>query len=294
MNSLNDKNIDLLFCLGPAGTGKTLFACNYAISRLYNNSVKKIIITRPTITIEENMGYLPGDINDKMQPFMNPIYDIFLERFTQKEIESLRNNNVLEVVPLGFIQGRTFKNSIVIADEMQNSTPNQMFMFLTRLGDNSKMKRKREEKRLLGDDVYEDDEPDDDVLDMQNNQTGESVLQPYAEDLFWIQIEDFVDEIAPIGGSSIAKYVTSKINFQDSTNFLKVRFAADVEQSASVTMYYKLQPAGTIADFNTVPYVKATPTKAAIASNDSIFSDVEYEIAVAALEVIVPFEPSHA
>ena len=139
MESLNDKNIDLLFCLGPAGTGKTLFACNYAIKRLRENSIKKIIITRPTITIEENMGYLPGDINDKMQPFMNPIYDIFLENYTQKEIESLRNNNVLEVVPLGFIQGRTFKNSIIIADEMQNSTPNQMFMLLTRIGENSKM-----------------------------------------------------------------------------------------------------------------------------------------------------------
>lgn len=139
MNSLNDKNIDLLFCLGPAGTGKTLFACNYAIKRLRENSIKKIIITRPTITIEENMGYLPGDINDKMQPYMNPIYDIFLESYTQKEIESLRNNNILEVVPLGFIQGRTFKNSIIIADEMQNSTPNQMFMLLTRIGENSKM-----------------------------------------------------------------------------------------------------------------------------------------------------------
>jgi len=93
------------------------------------------------------------------------------------------------------------------------------------------------------------------------------------------QIEDFVDEIAPIGGSSVAKYVTSKINFQASTTYLKVRFAADVEQSGSVTMYYKLQPAGTIADFNTVPYIKATPYKAAVASNDGAFSDVEYEIA---------------
>jgi phosphate starvation-inducible PhoH-like protein len=88
---------DIVFAIGPAGTGKTLFACNYAISRLHNNSVKKIIITRPMITIEENMGYLPGDINDKMQPFMNPIYDIFLENYTQKEIESLRNNNVIKL-----------------------------------------------------------------------------------------------------------------------------------------------------------------------------------------------------
>lgn len=139
INSLNDKNVDLLFCLGPAGTGKTLFACNYAIDRLYNNDIKKIMITRPTITIEENMGFLPGNINDKTQPFMNPIFDIFLERFSKKEIDALINNNILEVVPLGFIQGRTFKNSIIIADEMQNSSPNQMFMLLTRIGENSKM-----------------------------------------------------------------------------------------------------------------------------------------------------------
>ena len=139
LNSLNDKNIDLLFCHGPAGTGKTLFACNYAINRLFNNTIKKIIVTRPTITIDENMGFLPGDINDKMLPFINPIFDIFLERFTQKEINSLVDNNILEIVPLGFIQGRTFKNCIIIADEMQNSTPNQMFMLLTRIGENSKM-----------------------------------------------------------------------------------------------------------------------------------------------------------
>jgi phosphate starvation-inducible PhoH-like protein len=139
INSLNDKNINLLFCLGPAGTGKTLFACNYAIDKIIDKSIKKIIITRPTITVEENMGFLPGNINEKMRPFMNPIYDVFLERFTKKELETLINHNVLEIAPLGFIQGRTFKDSIIIADEMQNSSPNQMFMLLTRIGENSKM-----------------------------------------------------------------------------------------------------------------------------------------------------------
>lgn len=136
---LNDKNIDLLICHGPAGTGKTLFACNYAIDKLKDNSIKKIIITRPTITIEENMGFLPGGINEKMKPFMNPIFDIFLEKFNKNEINLYLTNNILEIVPLGFIQGRTFKNSIIIADEMQNSTPNQMFMLLSRIGENSKM-----------------------------------------------------------------------------------------------------------------------------------------------------------
>ena len=137
--SLYDNNIDLLFCLGPAGTGKTLFACKYGIKKLQENIIKKIIITRPTITIEENLGFLPGTINDKMSPFMNPIYDIFLESYTQKELTSFISNNIIEIVPLCYIQGRTFKNSIIIADEMQNSSPTQMFMLLTRIGNNSKM-----------------------------------------------------------------------------------------------------------------------------------------------------------
>jgi phosphate starvation-inducible PhoH-like protein len=139
VNSLNSNNYDLLFCTGPAGTGKTLFACSYAIEELYKKSIKKFIITRPTTTIDENIGYLPGDINEKMNPFTQHIYDIFLEYYTQQDINSLIENKIIEVVPLAFIQGRTFKNSIIIGDEMQNSTPNQMFMLTTRLGINSKM-----------------------------------------------------------------------------------------------------------------------------------------------------------
>ena len=138
-NVLKNNNIDLLFCLGPAGTGKTLFACQEAIQKLQLNSVSKIVITRPTIAIEENMGFLPGDIKDKMHPWTIPIFDIFQEYYSRKEINSMITNNIIEIAPLGFMQGRTFKNSIIIADEMQNSTPNQMFMLLTRIGDNSKM-----------------------------------------------------------------------------------------------------------------------------------------------------------
>ena len=106
---------------------------------LKNKNAQKIIITRPTISIEEDLGYLPGNINKKMYPWTIPIFDVFLEYFSQSELDFYIRENIIEICPLGFIQGRTFKNSIIIADEMQNSTPGQMFMLLTRIGENSKM-----------------------------------------------------------------------------------------------------------------------------------------------------------
>lgn len=137
--SLHNFEIPIVLCTGPAGTGKTMIACNEAISLLKSKKINKIIITRPLVTVEENIGYLPGNIEDKLYPFMIPIYDYFLEYYTKEQINALINNGRLEIAPLGFMRGRSFSNAIVIADEMQNSSPNQFKMLLTRIGDNSKL-----------------------------------------------------------------------------------------------------------------------------------------------------------
>ena len=139
-NILDKDNEYLLSVVGPAGTGKTFLACLKGIEKLKENKVEKIIITRPIVSVEEeNLGFLPGNIEKKMDPWVRPIYDVFLEFYSKKELNDLILNNKLEISPLGFMRGRTFKNSLIIADEMQNSTPIQMLMLLTRLGINSKI-----------------------------------------------------------------------------------------------------------------------------------------------------------
>jgi phosphate starvation-inducible PhoH-like protein len=136
---LNDENVDMIIAVGPAGTGKTLFACLKAISQLKNGEVKKLVVTRPVVTVEEDIGFLPGNIVKKMDPWTRPIFDLFLEFFSKTELDNFIYNNIIEISPLAFMRGRTFKNSFIIADEMQNSSPNQMKMLTTRIGVNSKM-----------------------------------------------------------------------------------------------------------------------------------------------------------
>jgi phosphate starvation-inducible PhoH-like protein len=140
INILNDKNSRIVFAIGPAGTGKTLVACNHAMKLLTSGSIEKVVITRPVVPVEEEeIGFLPGNINKKMDPWMRPILDIFLETYKQKELDRLIYDNIIEIAPLAFMRGRTFKNTFIIGDEMQNSTPNQMKMLLTRVGENSKV-----------------------------------------------------------------------------------------------------------------------------------------------------------
>jgi len=137
---LSNPDTPIVLGVGPAGCGKTLFACIDAIQKLKSGSIQKIIITRPIVPVEEEeLGFLPGNLIRKMDPWTRPIFDIFLEYYQQKEIDAMLITGAIEVAPLAYMRGRTFKHSFIIADEMQNSTPNQMMMLTTRIGLGSKM-----------------------------------------------------------------------------------------------------------------------------------------------------------
>jgi phosphate starvation-inducible PhoH-like protein len=139
INHLNNNNYKMIISVGPAGTGKTFFACQKGISLIKSEEINKIIITRPMVTVEEEFGFLPGNINEKMNPWTRPILDIFHEFYSKKDLDLMLNNGKIEICPLAFMRGRTFKNTFIIADEMQNSSPNQMKMLTTRLGENSRL-----------------------------------------------------------------------------------------------------------------------------------------------------------
>ena len=136
---LNNEETKIIISTGPAGCGKTLFACQKAITQLKSEEISKIIITRPVVSVDEEIGFLPGNIIKKMDPWTKPIFDIFLEHYSKTELDLMLMNGKIEICPLAFMRGRTFKYSFIIADEMQNSSPNQMKMLTTRLGDNSRM-----------------------------------------------------------------------------------------------------------------------------------------------------------
>lgn len=137
--TLLDKQKDIIFGIGPAGTGKTMLACQTAVKSFLDKDVDKIIVTRPAVSTDEDLGFLPGTLEEKMAPWTRPIFDVLREYFYAKEIEGMIAEGIIEISPLAYMRGRTFKNSFIIADEMQNATPNQMKMLLTRIGSNSKM-----------------------------------------------------------------------------------------------------------------------------------------------------------
>ncbi|HIX80399.1 MULTISPECIES: PhoH family protein [unclassified Thomasclavelia] len=133
------KNNDVVFGIGPAGTGKTYLAVVFAVDALKNNVVKKIVLTRPAVEAGENLGFLPGDLKEKVDPYLRPLYDALHDMLGVEQTERLIEKGVIEIAPLAYMRGRTLEDAYVILDEAQNTTDNQMKMFLTRLGFNSKM-----------------------------------------------------------------------------------------------------------------------------------------------------------
>ena len=136
---LEDHNINIVFAIGPAGTGKTLISTLAGIKQLKNNKINKFVVTRPAVSVDEQHGFLPGTLMEKMAPWTRPIFDVFEEYYTPEQVEYMINDNKVEVAPLAYMRGRTFKDAFIIADEMQNATDSQMKMLLTRIGTGSKI-----------------------------------------------------------------------------------------------------------------------------------------------------------
>ena len=138
--NLLDGTQNIVVATGPAGTGKTYLAMLAAIKAFRLGHCERIILTRPAVGVDdEKHGFLPGDLNSKMEPWTRPLFDVLREYYSAKEVTMMLENQTIEISPLAFMRGRTFKNAWIIADEMQNATPSQMKMLMTRIGENSKI-----------------------------------------------------------------------------------------------------------------------------------------------------------
>ena len=193
---LNDPNKMIVFAIGPAGTGKTMLAVQWAIDQLKYGSADKIIVTRPAVSVDEEHGFLPGDLNEKMAPWTKPIFDVIAENFNAREIENFIKEGVIETSPLAYMRGRTFKNAVVVADEMQNATPSQMKMLLTRLGQGSQM--------VVTGDLQQADRPSNngllEFLGLYNNFQGHRYVDLVKFDVQDVERHDAGKEILAIYG----------------------------------------------------------------------------------------------
>ena len=172
---------DLTFCLGPAGTGKTYLAVAVAVTMLKRQKIKRIMLVRPAVEAGEKLGYLPGDMQAKVNPYLRPLFDAMHDMMPFDQIKRFMHNDVIEIVPLAFMRGRTLNNAAIILDEAQNSTTSQMLMFLTRLGHHSKM-------IVTGDDSQSDLEKEEergftDAVRRLEGLTGIAVVRLTKEDI---------------------------------------------------------------------------------------------------------------
>jgi phosphate starvation-inducible PhoH-like protein len=211
---LRNKNKKVVVANGPAGTGKTLFATEFGIKYFLSESFEKLIFTRPSVAVDEDLGYLPGTLEEKMAPWVRPIYDILYQFMTVKEVQGLLEDKTIEIAPLGFMRGRTFKNAWIVADEMQNSTMSQMKMLLTRLGENSRL--------IITGDLDQHDKQDqmnglEDFLRRFRGKRSSSISS-FEFEKDDIQREEVVKEVLDIyGGDTIPDYTDSSSDVSPET-----------------------------------------------------------------------------
>ena len=222
VDALNKPKVKMTVAVGPAGTGKTLFACLKAIELLKKGEIHKVIITRPLVTVEEELGFLPGNIVKKMDPWTRPIFDLFLEHYSKSELDNLINNDMIEISPIAFMRGRTFKHAFIIADEMQNSTPNQMKMLTTRIGVNSKL--------VITGDLQQSDRTEDNngLSDIMNKisiysknhpETEDQIINTIRLDSYDVERSELVKEIITI--YDYKEVITTNIEGTKLTNKIK-------------------------------------------------------------------------
>ena len=205
---LNNDDNKIIVAHGPAGTGKTMFACLKAINMLKTGKFNKIVITRPVVPVEEDIGFLPGNIAKKMDPWTRPILDIFMEHYSKTEIDNMIYNNIIEISPLAYMRGRTFKNAFIIADEMQNSSPNQMMMLTTRIGINSKMV-------ITGDLKQSDKSHQNGLTDLIHKLQIYYNFNNYSDDKANIRIVEL--DVGDVERSDVVKKVIDIYNYKNKT-----------------------------------------------------------------------------
>ena len=212
---LKNKQKKIVVANGPAGTGKTLFATEFGIRYFLSDMYEKLIFTRPSVSVDEDLGYLPGTLEEKMAPWVRPIYDILHQFMTVKEVQHLMEEKIIEIAPLGFMRGRTFKNAWIVADEMQNCTVSQMKMLLTRLGENSRL--------VITGDLDQHDKQDEinGLEDFLRRFKGKrsSSISSFEFDKEDIQREEVVKEVLDIyGGETIPEYTSDSSPELSTTN----------------------------------------------------------------------------
>jgi len=199
VDTLKNKTRKIIVASGPAGTGKTLFATEFGVKYFLLGVYEKLIFTRPSVTVDEELGFLPGTLEEKMAPWVRPIYDVLYTFLSPREVQELMEEKIIEIAPLGFMRGRTFKNAWIVADEMQNSTISQMKMLLTRLGENSRL--------VITGDLEQNDRPSeingmDDFLNKFKGRRSSSISS-FEFDKTDIQREEVVKEVLDIYSGDI-------------------------------------------------------------------------------------------